>query len=94
MKYVMMHCKSSGSLPDRMVPLIFPDFLVHRDMAFWFKHYLLRYHLFSDVQPRSAGEYNSMSGECSGGSETLNLTAHELDGAIIATYEYMHGIVT
>lgn len=88
MKYVMAKLKDG-----KKVPLVFPNFLVHKEMATAFIRVLHR-HGFDEVEFVSAGELTMFGAgvECSGFSETLNLTAAEGDAKIIELYDYLHGM--
>lgn len=79
---------------DKKVPLVFPDFLVHKEIARVFKQ-ALRRHGFDDVEFVSAGMVDFGIGggfECSGLSETLNLCSNPEDGRVIELYDYLHGM--
>jgi len=91
MKYVMAEVKR-GSLVKK-VPLVFPNELVHREMATVFKQALHR-HGWDDVRFVSAGELVMFGAgvECSGSSETMGLTAQDGDARVIEMYDYMHGV--
>lgn len=88
MKYVMAELNGG-----KKVPLVFPAFLVHSEMAAAFKQ-ALRRHGFEEVKFVSAGEANLVGTgvDCSGSSETMKLTAAKEDGKVIEMYDYLHGM--
>jgi hypothetical protein len=74
-----------------VLPLIFPAYFNHNDMAKIFARQTFK--IFNTMpHVRSAGFINAI-GECSGRSETLNIESMEDDSSIINTYDYMCGIV-
>ncbi len=92
MKYVMAEVRQGDSA--KAVPLLFPNFLVHREMATVFRR-ALRRHGFEEVSFGSAGEVDFGIGggfECSGRSETMQLEARTEDARIIELYDYLHGL--
>lgn len=92
MKYIMAEVRQ-GSI-TRKVPLIFPNFLVHSEMARVFKHALFR-HEVDEVKFVSAGEYGPLFGAglaTMGKSETLGLASDPDDAKVIEMYEYLHGV--
>lgn len=92
MKYIMFECKSKEI--TRHVPVIFPDFIVHKDFAEYVTHALRREHRFDSVIAVSAGFYDPPTMQCSGESETMKLKSKgKADGRIIKMYNYFHGIV-
>lgn len=90
MKYVMFEHDLEGV--TQKIPIIFPDRLVHADVAERMRHLLRRVHKI-DAKPVSAGFVNLGLISCYGESETLGLSARNEDGAIIETMDYLHGIV-
>lgn len=86
MKYIMMFDQNS----KRYFPIIFPSDFVHKHMAGACQGQLGGAIFLKAV---SAGDYNPMTGVCSGESETLKLKSREEDTQIIQCYNYMHGIV-
>lgn len=100
MKYVMHKCtkkmKSGGPLVQK-VPIMFPDFMVHKDVAEYTRHLLQREHEYDDVRTVSAGFWNVSfpTGEirCFGESESLKFKHDPEDGTIIATYDYTNVLV-
>ncbi len=90
MKYIMIEVTEPVL---QLIPIIFPDILVHKMMARVVIGILHRNHDFSGCSVRSAGTINIATGHCYGGSEALGVTAHNDDARIIATYQYTHGIL-
>jgi hypothetical protein len=90
MKYVMLKIKQ-GSI-NRLVPIIFPDLLVHSEVAKYIGNMLLRTKTAQAVTPISAGDIDLNVSLVYGKSETLGLTACEDDSNVIRDYSYFHGI--
>jgi hypothetical protein len=91
-KYVMFKC-----VDDLMVvtyiPIIFPDTMVHKQVARQIASLLLRQHGFKLVQVVSAGDILLSAVACTGSSETLSSKSRgNVDDAIINSYPYFHGI--
>lgn len=91
MKYIIMKC--NGSTLEVKVPVIFPEFMVHRDVSQYFQTLLRRNHPFTEVRPVSAGFFDVVEGKVSGRSETLGLDSNQEDELTILTYQYTHGQV-
>jgi hypothetical protein len=87
MKYVVLLVKK----PEFKVPIIFPDMLVHSDVADHMKHMLSVQHKFDDVEVFSAGFIEN--GKCYGKSTSLGVESHESDTLLIKTYSYTQGMV-
>lgn len=91
MKYIMLKVDLQDGL-TKLVPIIFPDFMVHEDVCISIRRILAgRHKMESEIY--SAGEINFQEPHCSGKSETLKVHASDADSAIIATYDYFHGLV-
>lgn len=91
-KYVMLEVEL-GEV-SQMVPIIFPDFMIHEDIAKCIQDVLKQNHQM-DSKAVSAGDINYIGSDymmCFGESETLKLSADPKDARIIITYEYLHGI--
>lgn len=90
MKYVMFSIQVADT--TKMVPVIFPDFMVHKDIAKAIKTVLVNVHKFT---PRieSAGDISLGVCECSGKSETLKVGSSRADNHIVNHYDYLHGLV-
>jgi hypothetical protein len=84
MKYVMFRVEGPGG--PRLVPIIFPDALVHIDVA-------KALYGVVDGMPVSAGECNLMVTSTHGGSTTLNMHANEDDALVISAHDYLHGLL-
>lgn len=96
MKYIMFQVNHEGNL-QQFIPVIFPNFMVHKEVSKYFEFMLRRFHGM-DVKIRSVGDVQFRSSQfgcivCSGGSETLKLTSHADDADIIANMDYFNGLV-
>ncbi len=86
-KYIMLEL-DSGSF-KRRVPIIFPDLLVHADVA----AALQQTPGMADAKPVSAGSIDLFAEACHGKSTTLNVASNgEGDAELINTFPYFHGI--
>lgn len=105
MKYVVLqvtdHAARAGE--DDMVrelPIIFPEALVHKDMADAVGRVLRRERpdgRMREVVPVAGGFIHSMNvgskGGCNGKSESLGLASRgEQDDVLIACMDYLHGL--
>lgn len=94
MKYIMLKIvQGKGPTISRLVPFIFPDFLVHADIAHYMTFHLTREHKASECTAVSAGFIDLDAEKTHGESETLKIKAHEDDAATINAYSYFHGIL-
>lgn len=82
MKYIMLQ------RGEQTVPVIFPDFLNHNDVA----RQMCGVFDLSRATPVSAGSIELVALSTSGKSTTLELDAKEEDAALINTYDYFHGL--
>jgi hypothetical protein len=82
MKYIML------KRGDQEVPVIFPDFLNHNDVA----RQMRGVFELSTSQPVSAGMINVVALSTDGKSTTLELEARDEDASIITTYDYFYGL--
>lgn len=90
MKYIMLETQLQHI--RRRVPIIFPDFMVHEDIARLFHDFLIhRHEMFSNVI--SAGDIDLGLVECSGRSETLKIESSPDDNQTINSYDYFNGII-
>jgi hypothetical protein len=91
MKYIMFHLPKTKDTNGLFAPVIFPDILVHADVARHMKHHQLLGH---NWVVDSAGFVDIVNGcHCHGKSETLNVASKpERDRLIIINYEYSKGI--
>lgn len=86
MKYIMF----LDTKTESHIPIIFPNRLVHQDVAEHLDFMLLRHDI--EVELVSAGFWNKTNG-CHGKSETLDLESREIDTEIIASMDYRHGLI-
>lgn len=85
-KYIMFRV-TNGSI-ERMVPVIFPDFLVHEDVSRG-----IRASCGRNMTPVSAGSIEGLDIHAvTGNSETLKLECHAADKTIINHSPYQHGL--
>jgi len=92
MKYVMLSVRVGDTI--KLVPIIFPDFLVHSDVADVVKNILSSVHHLALGPVFSAGDISFEEVECSGESTTLKLKSNPYDSDVIESYSYLHGIIT
>lgn len=88
MKYIMFESVDQDGL-TRAVPVIFPDFLVHAEVAG-----RLRGLVPGITRVVSAGTALVNVDATTEGSETLGVRARDKDSRIINMYDYLHGIET
>ncbi|WP_048795427.1 MULTISPECIES: hypothetical protein [Serratia] len=88
MKYIML--RTSGNIP-RDIPIIFPDQLVHDDVAQAIKGMSEDYR-FADAAIVSAG-FCRVAVACSGKSETCGVGSRDCDDDVINTYDYTLGLL-
>jgi len=93
MKYIVLEIKNGDT--KREWPIIFPDMMVHRQVAD-----IVQNHLAVDCKLNSriiaAGSVSFFGGEvrCDGESETLNIESRgSEDEKLIKMFDYLHGIV-
>ena len=92
MKYIMLEIPYTGGIRQK-IPIIFPDQLVHEDVAEHMKLMIFR-SMAKIAGPVSAG-FIDLGSEiaCHGDSETLRLhSLEDLDAGVIRTYDYLHGL--
>lgn len=96
MKYVMIEIPAHGEAPARRVPVIFPESLVHADVAVALERVVkstLAPKARVTVKATSAGMCRLDNVLCHGESETLQLKSRErADAQVIEMYDYLHGI--
>lgn len=86
-KYVMLEMPCGGV--KRRVPIIFPDILVHADVA----AAVQKLPMMGEAQPVSAGDIDLLASNCHGKSSTLNLqSCGDDDAETINAFPYFHGI--
>jgi hypothetical protein len=78
---------------EQEIPVLFPSLLVHIEVARAMKPCMHRHFENTDISVVSAGDFNAIDCECSGGSETLRVNSRPQDGNIILSHDYLHGIV-
>lgn len=94
--------KPGGMDSIREIPFIFPDSLVHAEVAKRMTHMLLAERpegYARQVSAVSAGFMSSLNvggkGACYGDSESLKLKSRDdKDSILINTYDYLHGVVS
>lgn len=88
-KYIVLEVDRKEAGLQRL-PIIFPDILVHADVA----EAIMRLPNFVQHKATvvSAGDC-SIEAQCSGHSETLNLNSDAGDTDLINTFPYFHGIL-
>lgn len=91
-KYVMFEVEMDEHT-RKMVPIIFPDFMIHEDIAKTTVKLLKSTHKM-DAKVFSAGDIQFEYPICSGRSSTLKIDSDDEDRRIISTYDYFHGIVS
>lgn len=92
MKYIIL--RLDGKIP-REVPVIFPDLLVHADVARTMTAMIKEDSSntnITDVRVVSAGFCNTAV-ECHGKSETLNIASRDIDNTVINTVDYTFGLL-
>lgn len=89
-KYVMLQV-DLGLHSRKMIPIIFPDFMIHDEVAKSFKSILSSVHKM-DATVFSAGEITFEDPICEGGSSTLKIDSDDDDERTIRMYNYFHGI--
>jgi hypothetical protein len=88
MKYVMLK-RRLGADMHQLIPIIFPNALVHSDVA-----EALAAALPVPVEIVSAGSVILNDAVCGGNSESLGLSAEPGDAEIINFNDYLHGLST
>jgi hypothetical protein len=91
-KYVMLEVTAQGI--TRKIPILFPDMLVHLEVANAIKPLLERQLRNVSIEIVSAGFFNSNDVDivCTGGSESCGVNAQDLDAMTIAMHDYLHGL--
>lgn len=89
-KYIMVEV-DRGVAGQQRLPIIFPDVLVHDDVA----KAILALPNFSKQPAKvvSAGTAEAVTALCDGESETLKLKSDETDTDVICSFAYYHGLV-
>jgi hypothetical protein len=88
--YIVLEVETHGL--KRELPVIFPDIIVHEDMAKAVQAACNQY--FQKSKPVAAGQLDLHGGvECTGKSTTLKLKSRgDKDRTLIITMPYFHGI--
>lgn len=96
MKYIVLRktTKVGNSEMTREFPIIFPDALIHADVAKW----LALCDGMQGAKPVAAGFLSSMEvgaeNACHGKSDTLKLASRgKQDDTLMLCYDYLHGMV-
>ncbi|EIY0667482.1 hypothetical protein MMC72_001608 [Salmonella enterica] len=92
MKYIIL--RLDGKIP-REVPVIFPDLLVHADVAMTMTAMIKEDSSntnITDVRVVSAG-FCHTAVECHGRSESLNIASRDIDNTVINTLDYTFGLL-
>lgn len=90
MKYIMIEVEEPIK---RFVPIIFPDFMVHVDVATVIRVVLEDEHKMKVKGVKSAGTYNVLTGETTEESVSLGVGSRKDDADIIRRYDYFHGAI-
>ncbi|EEG5670946.1 hypothetical protein G3G77_002000 [Salmonella enterica] len=92
MKYIIL--RLDGKIP-REVPVIFPDLLVHADVAEAMTAMIKEDSSntnITNVRVVSAGFCNTAV-ECFGKSESLDIASRDIDDTVINTWDYTFGLL-
>ncbi|HAF2130143.1 TPA: hypothetical protein G9F27_004414 [Salmonella enterica] len=91
MKYIILRLE--GKIP-REVPVIFPNLLVHADVASAITNMIQADTdtSITGIRVVSAGFCDTAVG-CHGRSESLNITSRDIDDAVINTVDYTFGLL-
>lgn len=94
MKYIVFSVELDEG-HTKEIPIIFPNDLVHEDVAKSFKRVLFRNFEDQEISVISAGFINvGLVLSCHGRSETLGIASRgAADETLINRYDYMHGLV-
>lgn len=92
MKYIVIQAKLKNSTIE--IPFIFPNMLVHSDIADAMRCNLNLNHSIRNTTIVSAGDLSFLGGRltCSGKSDTLNVESRQIDKQLIQTFDYTHGL--
>jgi hypothetical protein len=96
MKYIMFQCKAEGK-PTLLLPVIFPDDLIHKDVAEMLEHVKVQPdgpHSGWWMWPKAVSAGFFHNGVCYDRSESLNLAAHPEDTRVVAEWLAHGGTVT
>lgn len=91
MKYIVLKTQLAGV--EQKVPIIFPNFLVHKDVARYITGMLIREHKRDkEITVASAGEVSMVHLSCFGKSETTKAESDPDDADLIEFFEYTQGL--
>jgi hypothetical protein len=78
----------------KLLPIIFPDQLVHAEMYNLVRRNLIREHGMreTEIAVHSAGQIEMFDISCHGESETLGIKSNTNDSKTIENYSVLHGI--
>jgi hypothetical protein len=86
---------AGGEAPPFKLPIIFPDKLVHVDVAAAMREVVKSTWKKCKVTYVSAGSVHLDDVHCSGKSESMELESRRTaDNAVINMYDYLHGVET
>jgi len=91
MKYVMLFAEGQPGEIGRKIPVIFPNELVHREVAAMFVQCLSR-HGYSNLRVESAGFITLKDARVHGKSESLGIEISPGDAVTILSYDWLHGL--
>lgn len=93
MKYIVLEIKNGDT--KREWPVIFPDMMVHRQVADIVQNHLTVDHkLDSQIIAAGSVSFFGCKVRCDGESETLNIESRgSEDEKLIKMFDYLHGIV-
>lgn len=89
-KYIMLEVEM-GEHTSKMIPIIFPDFMIHQDLVKSVQKILKQTHKM-ESKVFSAGDIQFEDPICEGGGKTLKIDSDDDDEKIINTYDYLHGM--
>ena len=88
--YIVFRTGENQSGTAREFPIVYPDLLVHEDVAIAMK----TLPSLKDATVVSAGSMDLSTGQCWGRSSTLKIESRgEEDRQLINSYPYFHGIL-
>lgn len=99
MKYVVLQIDTQvgNSEHTHLLPIIFPNYMVHSEVYENFKTYYETNHNTEypcSITSLSGGDYCTIRGSCSGRSDSLKVSSrNEEDTNLIRTLDYTGGIV-
>jgi len=92
MKYIVLQIRNGETV--REWPIIFPDMIVHSDIANVIQKHLYLQNQDSRVIAAGLVSFFGSQVRCFGESETLNIESRgNEDAKLIKMFDYLHGIV-